>query len=193
MADRESDDAIDQLLDSVLSQYSSVEPRPGLETRILASIADSRSAISSRHSILRWAWAAGIAAAFAAIAVFSLLSRPTPRAPQSSHAAQTRTQPAVEAPVVQVRHPQDDLRQVRAAHPRSATVRRARAIDVRQEIFPTPVPLSEQEVLLLQYLSQTPRQEKLAQSHPDPWPDVGALEDGAGSFPRVSNQRFSNQ
>lgn len=192
MADRKSDDAIDQLLDSALSQYSSVEPRPGLETRILASIADSRASISSRRSILRWAWAAGIAAALAGVAVFSLLSRPATRAPQSSDAAQIRTQPTVEAPVVQVPHPQKDVRQVRATHPPRATVRQVRNVDVRQEVFPTPVPLSEQEALLLQYLSHTPRQEQLAQSHPDPPPDEAIPEDGLSLFPTM-NQRFSNQ
>ena len=40
--------------------------------------------------------------------------------------------------------------------------------EVRQQVFPSPSPLSEQEKLLLRYLSRTPREELVAQSHPDP-------------------------
>jgi hypothetical protein len=40
-------------------------------------------------------------------------------------------------------------------------------VDLRQEVFPTPAPLSEQEKLLIRYLSRTPREELVARSHPD--------------------------
>jgi len=39
--------------------------------------------------------------------------------------------------------------------------------EVKQEVFPSPTPLTEQEKLLLQYLRKTPREEVVAQSHPD--------------------------
>jgi hypothetical protein len=192
MADRETDDAIEQLLDSGLSRYSAVEPRPGLETRILARIADSRSTASSTRAILRWALGAGLAAALAGVIAFSFLSGPLTRAPHATDTAKTPTQPAGGAPVAQAQRRQNHVPQVRAAHSRKAAVRKVRTVDVRQEIFPTPVPLSEQEVLLLRYLSHTPRQEQLAQSHPDPPPGEAIPEDGVVLFPGI-NQKFSNQ
>jgi len=43
----------------------------------------------------------------------------------------------------------------------------------RPAVFPTPTPLSEQERLLLSYYSHTPREELIAQSHPDEPPVMG--------------------
>ena len=39
---------------------------------------------------------------------------------------------------------------------------------IKQDVFPSPSPLSEQEKLLFRYLAHTPRAEIIAQSHPDP-------------------------
>lgn len=39
--------------------------------------------------------------------------------------------------------------------------------EVRQEIFPTPLPLSDQERLLLQYLARTPKEEIAVHAHED--------------------------
>jgi hypothetical protein len=45
-------------------------------------------------------------------------------------------------------------------------------LNQRPPIFPTPVPLSEQEQLLLRYVAGTPQQELIAQSHPEEPPVV---------------------
>jgi len=50
------------------------------------------------------------------------------------------------------------------------------ALSQRPPVFPTPVPLSEQEQLLLRYVARTPRGELIAQSHPDDPPAVGERE-----------------
>ena len=44
MADQEKDKQmqIDEMLDSLLANYSSAEPRPGLETRILANLREQQ-------------------------------------------------------------------------------------------------------------------------------------------------------
>jgi hypothetical protein len=65
------------------------------------------------------------------------------------------------------------------------------ATDVRREVFPTPVPLTDQERLLLGYLSRTPREELVAQSHPDPTPDDALLEGTQGVFNPITNTRIS--
>jgi hypothetical protein len=41
-------------------------------------------------------------------------------------------------------------------------------VTVRQEVFPAPSPLSEQEQLALQYLRSTPRSELVAMSQSEP-------------------------
>jgi hypothetical protein len=50
----------------------------------------------------------------------------------------------------------------------------------RQEIFPAPSPLSEQEKLLLRYLAGTPHEEVAAQSHGDD----ATPEDGGVPLPQ---------
>lgn len=192
MADQEKDRQLDQLLDSALAQYSAVEPRPGLETRILARIADSRSAASTRAGVLRWLWTGAAAAALAAIILFSFFSRPATRSRQLPNTVRTQPQPQRVLPtsVAQVPHERKQPRQTTgAAQRRSAAVRQAGAVGVRQKVFPTPVALSEQEALLLRYLSHTPREELLAQAHPDPSLDDKSLEDQSDLFVLgVSNQ-----
>src|SRR5262249_31195883 len=40
-------------------------------------------------------------------------------------------------------------------------------IVAKREVFPTPTPLSQQEILLLRYMAGTPHEELIAQSRPD--------------------------
>lgn len=184
MADPDKEKQLDELLDSVLSQYSAMEPRPGLETRIMALIAESGSA-RSRRVVLRWLWTGAAATALAAIVVFGFFARPAMRTQPSPNSARTQPGPSVSpAPTAKATPERIQSRHIRTAQRTSAAVRKVSRVEVRQPVFPTPVPLSEQEILLLRYLSRTPRQELLAQSHPDPPPDDGALENGTRSFSR---------
>jgi hypothetical protein len=58
---------LEQWLDSALSQYGKAEPRPGLESRVLASLQAERNRTTFRR---RWWWAMGaVAAAVAIVAV----------------------------------------------------------------------------------------------------------------------------
>src|SRR5262249_19883346 len=68
--DRDQDREIDKLLDSLLSEYSSAEPRPGLETRILANLKAAAATMSSRRWNVQWLWAG---AALAAVVLFAAL------------------------------------------------------------------------------------------------------------------------
>src|SRR5262249_57257448 len=68
----------------------------------------------------------------------------------------------------------------------------ALALNRRPQIFPTPTPLSEQEQLLLRYVAGTPREELIAQSHPDEPPVIAP--DQSQAIPDLSHipQTFSN-
>lgn len=162
MAEQEKDKNLDQLLDSLLSSYSDVDPRPGLETRVIAKLRDHAGRSDSWNWNWTWIWSGTAATALAALvfiiglespveppqervvqANWSLLNRHTPPIVEGVRARTKRVQPHIESFAV------------------------AAAVDTRPEIFPTPSPLSDQEKLMLRYLAHTTRQEVVAQSHPD--------------------------
>ena len=154
MADQEKQ--LDQVLDSLLANYADAEPRPGFETRLLAAVRERKPLF---HLGWLWAASAAIATATAVFAVYYLPLWQIPK-PPSIEAAK----PPVVLPIRSV--PIPDSR----PHPLKLTVKPAplvSTVDVRQEVFPTPVPLSEQERLLLRYLAGTPRTEVASHAHED--------------------------
>ena len=51
---RKKNKQMDEMLDSLLANYSSAEPRPGLETRILANLGDADRAATGRAIMEFW-------------------------------------------------------------------------------------------------------------------------------------------
>ena len=177
MADHEKDKQmqIDDMLDSLLANYSSAEPRPGLETRILANLrgAEEKEAVHGWWNF-KWLWAGVVAAAIIVTAV--LISGRHQVAPPTNvivktnqPAPQPQTQPL--APIT----PKETAGVPRHKPSRVPAVQQnqALALSKRPAVFPTSTPLSEQEQLLLRYYAVTPREELIAQSHPDEPPVVG--------------------
>jgi hypothetical protein len=165
MADLKKNKQMDEILDSLLAQYSDVEPRPGLEQRILANLSDTaRNETMLTWWNVKWLWAGAAVAAviiFAAVLIAgrSHVAVPTPTV------VQTR-QPASPQPEVQRSLPTT----VSAIPPgqRKTPVQRrpghaALALNRWPAVFPTPTPLSEQERLLFAYLANTPQEEVVAQ------------------------------
>jgi len=149
MHDKETDRFVDDLLDASLRQYRSQEPRAGLETRILANVRTRARAAKAR----RWVWALGAAAA-AALAVVAVVlyvphRRPAPVAPVPQAMAGKPEPPLAVAVVPRARS---------AARTEIRPVRRVKA-ERRPEQFPTPIPPTEQEKLLLLYVQSTPSSE----------------------------------
>ena len=196
MADQEKDKRmqIDDMLDSMLANYSAAEPRPGLETRILANLRDAAGNESpAGWWNFKWIWAGMVTAAIIVAAVLisgrhrveppaNVIVRTSQPAPQEgiqSHA------PAVRNETVRIR-PRKSLTPTR---PQNAAL----ALNERPAVFPTPTPLSEQEKLLLSYLAGTPREEVIAESHPDEPPVVGD-QDQTEALPDLTNipQKLSN-
>jgi len=145
-------------LDSSLRQYSAVEPRRGLEARILANLAAARKPKPSLLVFPRAGWLAAAALLLLAVSVGVLshrrepiqvrtlapLAAPAPR-PQDFASAAKPARPAVK--VVETSH-----RHGHAAPPAMP----------RLDRFPRPAPLSEQDRLLLAYVDNTPRAEVVA-------------------------------
>lgn len=140
MRDRE----LDQILDAGVRAYSTAEPRPGLQQRVLHNV----------HSARRFAWWHWMAAAVPVLACAVVLvvwrpSEPVPvphtaSAPTSRGAAQRApagtsaraTIPAVRPVVV---------------------VKRARRVPKRMQ-FPTPAPLTREERTLLEFVQRSPKE-----------------------------------
>jgi hypothetical protein len=156
------DDRMEAMLDSLLQSYSDEQPRPGFETRMLANLRAHGSRKSVRWNT-RWLWS--ISGAAAAAVLFTVWLWQVLRLPEPPAVAFHALPPAITAPSIEPpasrRH--DEIRPVRPNEPVAVA-------DVRQEVFPSRTPLSEQELTLLRYLKGTPKEEVIAQSRPDPPP-----------------------
>jgi hypothetical protein len=196
MADQEKDKQmqIEDMLDARLANYSSAEPRPGLETRILANLreAEERKASQGWWNF-KWLWA-GVVAAI--IIVAALLIGGRHRVAPPTHVI-VKTSPAIPQPEIQPHAPAVRNETVRIRPRKSLASTRpqsaALALNERPAVFPTPTPLSEQEKLLLSYLAGTPREEVIAQSHSDEPPVVGD-QDQTEAIPDLMHipQKLSN-
>lgn len=194
MADQEKDKKMDAMLDSLLANYSSAEPRPGLETRILANLREAEKKAPQGWWNFKWIWAGVVAAAIIVAAV--LVNGRHRVAPPTNMVVRT-SQPALQ-PQIQPHAPVHPQATVRVPRHKPSTVRAVQqnatlALNQRPAVFPTPTPLSEQERLLLQYYSRTPREEVIAQSHPDEPPVVGD-QDQTEAIPDLMHipQKFSS-
>ena len=174
MADQEKDKQLDQVLDSLLANYSSAEPRPGLGTRILANLRDAEEK-EAAHGWwdFKWLWTGVVTAAIIVAAV--LISGRHRVAPPTN--VVVRTSPAVPKPEIQPQTPavRNETARIHRRKPSAPTMPQNATLALRERpaVFPTPTPLSEQEKLLLSYVAGTPREEVIAQSHPDEPPVVG--------------------
>ncbi|HKD78595.1 MAG TPA: hypothetical protein VKH81_02825, partial [Candidatus Angelobacter sp.] len=91
MADQNDDKRLDDLLDSGLSAYSAVEPRPGLEARILARTREAGEP-QARWWSVRWVVAGAVAMMLVVLVLSVLFLRP-PQRPQPP--VQVRRDPPV--------------------------------------------------------------------------------------------------
>jgi hypothetical protein len=195
VADQEKDIQVDKMLDSLLANYSSAEPRPGLETRILANLREAEEKKSSQGWWnFKWLWAGAVTAA---IIVAALLISGRHRVEPPAHVI-VKTSPAVHQPEIQPHAPIARQETARVHRRKSSTIPTAHrnatlALNERPAVFPTPTPLSEQEKLLLSYLAGTPREEVIAESHPDEPPVVGD-QDQTEAMPDLMHipQKLSN-
>jgi hypothetical protein len=181
MAEQDNERRMDQLLDSLLAGYSDAGPRPGFESRLLANLREQATPQRSPAWGRIWAWT-GITTAAAALAVIlavSYFGRQVPRtAPVANHSPAPVPQPMRKPSAPQ------QVVAVKAHHrkPVQRLVPTAVTAEVRQEVFPTPTPLSEQERFLLKYLTRTPKREVIAQSRAE----KSATEEAfAGATPEV--------
>lgn len=172
--DLEKENQMDEMLDSLLATYSSAEPRPGLETKILANLRDAERQQGARPSwTLKWLWAGAAIAVAIVVAAALLVGHRNDKAPVVVQKSPAPVQPQS----LQMQHNTPQIMPEIATHPRERRPHGATAppavqdsglaLGQRPANFPTPNPLSEQERLMLTYLANTPHEEIIAQTQRD--------------------------
>jgi hypothetical protein len=148
MNDNHEHPSLDGLLDEALKEYGNVEPRSGLEHRVLANLRIEQEHLTSRNQW--WGWAVGCAVVTIAAVVAVLVT--TPRTPANLGEANAKSQSVVAPPQV------PSLRRQLTHGPRAQQPRlmdlREKPSNPRLETFPSPQPLSEQEVMLQRYVNE---------------------------------------
>ena len=160
MADQNDERKLDELLDSALSEYSAVEPRPGLEGRILARVQDAEEQQPAWWWSTGWLLVGAVGGAIAVIVLSVLFSRPVEKRQQ---AQAHKEQPAMSYAQPDHRVATNPPRIQRENRPHRTETQLELSRRDRPSVFPTPTGLSEQERLMLAYLAQTPKEEFIAQ------------------------------
>src|SRR5215472_12300060 len=177
---------LEALLDSLLSKYSAAEPRPGLEKRIVANL---HQAAAPKLRLWMQPWLLGAGAALAASVLVLAFLRPA----QPSHSAPILARkPETSPQKTDVSVPLPVRRRAGAqTEPASAIIRKVNEeaqgmpLSDRPAIFPTPMPLSEQEGFMFLYLANTPKEELIAQGHREEEKDDGFWDDSSRSSPAL--------
>jgi hypothetical protein len=164
MADQTDEKELDELLDSLLAAYSDAQPRLGFRTRLLANLqAGTRFEVKVGGGKRKWLCIGAAAATLAAILAIYFNRPPDLPGP-----------PRVEVPSMPTLRPHQVVVPFAKRLPTRIAPRETSVLavtEIRQPVFPTPMPLSGQERLLLRYLAGTPREEVLIQSRSDEPPE----------------------
>jgi hypothetical protein len=153
------EDDLDRALDAALAQYAAVEPRAGLEQRVLARL-QSESARLPKHSWWQWS-AAGIAVLLALTLALAWISNRLEKTVGQRHplapigiAQPSATQVAVDGET-------EPIRQRHKTTPHQVHRPVVVADEPKLDQFPSPRPLSEQEKLALEYVERFPEEASL--------------------------------
>ncbi|HLY60538.1 MAG TPA: hypothetical protein VKV95_07195 [Terriglobia bacterium] len=155
MDDKERSQFVDDLLEASLSRYSSVTPRSGLEGRVLANA----KAAQERRTWFLWAgWlAAGAIATLIFIGIFTMSHRSTiPAPPKTVEAVKPGVMPDLRAGTAAVPPMQQTHAPRRPQVKRSAEVTLVARTEMRLPVFPSPAAITNEEMLLVQYIHVPP-------------------------------------
>lgn len=154
--DATNDLDLDRDLDTALAKYAAIEPRQGLEERVLASM----RAAQRREDRSWWRWPVVVAAAIVVVvAVLAWRSGKPPHPAIASH-------PAIQRQIPSTATTQPANREAGALRPpahgsirvHSSQHVAAAAANPKLDVFPSPQPLSDQEKILVSYVAQFHKQ-----------------------------------
>jgi hypothetical protein len=144
---------LDRWLDTALRQYGSAGPRTGLEGRIVTRLA---AEVKRKHATKRWRWGLVVASAACLMAAIWVgIGHQGLRQPENIKHLTTSdfsgSPPVAPVPVAAQRH-------TRHIHERRAA---AGPTEPRLDRFPSPRPLSEEELLFANYADRFPNEAML--------------------------------
>jgi hypothetical protein len=154
-------DELDRMLDATLSKYAAVEPPVGLEERVLAHVR-----VGPLRPLRRWLdWGfAGAVAVIVVVAVLAWISTRLPHIPIANHSPVTIPQPSTQQ-TKPASHATDDVAVkpplMRKRVARRAPVSTAVAAYPKLDQFPSPQPLTAEEIALAQYVKNFPKEARL--------------------------------
>lgn len=148
---------LDRALDAALAKYSAVEPRTGFEQRILAKLRLEQNTIPTRSW---WRWGA-VGAAAALIVIITTLgwksSRPAKTVVQQLSTPIETVQPSANrslaSTAIAPMHPLS-ARRTSKRIPRPLRKALIVADEPRLDQFPSPEPLTEEELALVRYVRE---------------------------------------
>ena len=158
--DRRIDD-LDRVLDAALAKYAAVEPRPGLEDGILANV---RTGLDHAPHAAWWRW--GLTAAIAALVlvVVTLAWRSKAPHPQIANRPPVATQSPTKSETPPIHSadnvPPQQIKPIRRAAAHRVPVP-AVASSPKLDQFPSPQPLSPEEIALARYVRNFPNEAQL--------------------------------
>ncbi|MGH9572087.1 MAG: hypothetical protein ACRD40_00945 [Candidatus Acidiferrales bacterium] len=158
---------IERELDAALARYAAIKPRDGLEQRVLANLRVQHTR-ATRFDWRQWVAAGVLAASVAGLAIWAgerhsvivnttpvLVQHEPPTASGSAYAAAANAGLSFERTR---EHLQSNLRKGSAKHRRNRKAERANIESVpKLAQFPAPESLTEQEMLLIQFVEQDPK------------------------------------
>jgi hypothetical protein len=148
-------DGLDRELDAALARYAAVEPRAGLDARVLAHLQAERERSSARAP---WGWpqVTALAAAIVIVVAMSvwMFRKPT-QAARHLAATQQGTQVGEDSGTPSGKPPTRVAPGKTSGHGLHHVQRVVTAVP-KLEVFPSPQPLSEQEQLLANYVAKDP-------------------------------------
>jgi hypothetical protein len=154
-----NNDALDHQLDAALAKFATVEPRAGLEERILANLR-----IKQKRPAERWWWRWPAVAALAAMIMLTLFPALRSRKPTQNIAVQYPPVPAQSnkpAGTQIANHSESGSIRPhglsgRRLKPRAFSAATVVVNSPKLDQFPSPQPLSEQETILTHYVRNYP-------------------------------------
>ena len=151
---RDRDD-LDRTLDAAIGKYASVEPRGGLEERILANL---RAASTRSAQPAWWNWGFAVLAAVLAIAAMLVWRWNQPmQTPLAIHPSTLEQAPVASELAHRGGNPAPPTQLLPRRTPRPQPEQKLVAANPKLDVFPSPLPLSEQEEILASYVSQYPK------------------------------------
>jgi len=155
-------DEFDRMLDAALAKYAAVEPRTGLEERVLANLRAEQARVPD-HGWWRWSAIAAVAAVIVVAVALSLRSDKPSHPVVANHPptpVQARKERGTEIISIEqgsgtrpARPSTERKPEMRPSPPEGAI-----AGAPKLEQFPSLQPLSEQEKLLQNYVAENPEQ-----------------------------------